>query len=88
MEERLKSVEQQIVVLQATVATKDDLHALQVATKENLHALEVATMRNLQQTEERLYRLIQEQTWRYILSTTTVGTLLTGIVYYIARNVH
>ncbi|MGV7211417.1 hypothetical protein ACLB1G_26565 [Oxalobacteraceae bacterium A2-2] len=77
MEERLKVVEQQIAVLQATVATKTDLHAFQVANTENLR-----------QVEERLFRLIHEQTWRYLISTVTIGTLLTGIVYYIARNVH
>ena len=39
-------------------------------------------------TKEDLQRELLAQTWRVIGAMLTFGTLLTGIVYYIARNVH
>lgn len=39
-------------------------------------------------TKEDLQRELHTQTWRVIGALLTAGTLLTGIVYYIARNVH
>lgn len=39
-------------------------------------------------TKEDLHRELGAQTWRIIGSMITLGTVLSGIVYFIARNVH
>ena len=39
-------------------------------------------------TREDLHKEIGSQTWRIVGAMLTFGTLLTGIMYFIARNVH
>lgn len=38
-------------------------------------------------TREDLHKAINDQTWKIIGSMITLGTLLSGIVYFVARNV-
>lgn len=39
-------------------------------------------------TREDLHKAINDQTWKIIGAVITLGTLLSGIVFFIARNVH
>ncbi|MGV7211418.1 hypothetical protein ACLB1G_26570 [Oxalobacteraceae bacterium A2-2] len=79
----------------AVLVTKEELHKASLATKEDLHKATMATKEDFNALERKMddrmigfNKQLIEQTWRYFISTTTLCTLLTGIVYYIARNVH
>lgn len=66
------------------------LEALAEKTGERLAAIErdVAVVRSNYATKEDIHKEAHTQTWRIIGAMITFGSLITGIVFYIARNVH
>lgn len=72
--------------LEARIAA---LETIAQRTDGRLHAIEndLAVVKSNYATREDLYRAIGEQTWKIIGTMVTFGTLLSGIVYFIARNV-
>lgn len=65
------------------------LEVLAEKTGERLAALErdVSIIKSNYATREDLYKAINDQTWKIIGVTITFGTLLSGVVFFIARNV-
>lgn len=72
------------------------LESLAEKTSERLGAIEkgvsviksnYATKEDLALLKADLYRAMNDQTWKIIGAMITFGTLLSGIVFYIARNV-
>ena len=48
---------------------------------------DIAIIRSNYATREDLHKAINDQTWKIIGTMVTFGTLLSGIVFFIARNV-
>ena len=61
-----------------------DKAGAQLATLER----DIAVIKSNYATREDLHKAINDQTWKIIGTMVTVGTLLSGIVFFIARNVH
>mgnify|MGYP003584842272 CR=1 FL=1 len=79
--------------MQARIAK---LESLAEKTSERLGAIEkdvsiiksnYATKEDLALLKADVYKAMNEQTWKIIGAMITFGTLLSGIVFYIARNV-
>lgn len=66
------------------------LESIAEKTSVQLTTLEqnVAVMKSNYATREDLYKSLNDQTWKVIGAMITLGTLLSGIVFFIARNVH
>ena len=78
--ERLVSIETRIT----RIEVKQDDFAKHYATKEDLALMKA----DLQKSLGDLQKTINDQTWKLIGTVVTLSTLLSGIVFYIARNVH
>jgi len=65
------------------------LESIAEQTGARLAALErdIAVIKSNYATREDLHKAISDQTWKIIGTTVTFGTLLSGIVFFIARNV-
>ncbi len=65
------------------------LESIAEKTGERLASLErdIAIIRSNYATREDLHKAINDQTWKIIGTMVTFGTLLSGIVFFIARNV-
>ena len=71
--ERLGAIEKDVSVIKSNYATKEDLALLKADMQKSLGDLQ---------------KTINDQTWKLIGTVVTLSTLLSGIVFYIARNVH
>jgi len=63
----------------------ESLEAFALSARERLTRIE--TKLDAAATREDLHRELGAQTWRIIGAVITLGTLLSGVVYFIARNV-
>jgi hypothetical protein len=77
--ERLVSIETRLTRMEAN---QDDF-AKHYATKEDMALLKADLHKSLGD----LQKTINDQTWKLIGTVVTLGTLLSAIVFYIARNV-
>lgn len=80
MEARLAKLE--------TLAEKTSERLIRIEAKQDDFAKHYATKEDLALLKAEVFKAMNEQTWKIIGAMLTFGTLLSGIVFYIARNVH
>lgn len=70
-----------------SLAEKTSERLVRIEAKQDDFAKHYATKEDLALLRADVYRAMNEQTWKIIGAMITFGTLLSGIVFYIARNV-
>ena len=70
-----------------TLAEKTSERLIRIEAKQDDFAKHYATKEDLALLKADVYKAMNEQTWKIIGAMITFGTLLSGIVFYIARNV-
>ena len=71
-----------------SLAEKTSERLIRIEAKQDDFAKHYATKEDLALLKADVYKAMNEQTWKIIGAMITFGTLLSGIVFYIARNVH
>ena len=69
------------------IAEKTSERLIRIEAKQDDFAKHYATKEDLALLKADVYKAMNEQTWKIIGAMITFGTLLSGIVFYIARNV-
>ena len=70
-----------------SLAEKTSERLIRIEAKQDDFAKHYATKEDLALLKADVYKAMNEQTWKIIGAMITFGTLLSGIVFYIARNV-
>ena len=70
-----------------SLAEKTSERLIRIEAKQDDFAKHYATTEDLALLKADVYKAMNEQTWKIIGAMITFGTLLSGIVFYIARNV-
>ena len=70
-----------------SLAEKTSERLIRIEAKQDDLAKHYATKEDLALLKADVYKAMNEQTWKIIGAMITFGTLLSGIVFYIARNV-
>ncbi|MBI1626024.1 hypothetical protein [Comamonas suwonensis] len=71
-----------------TLATREQVLATREHVTQEVGALRTELHKEIGGLRAELHKSIHDQTWKIIGTFITFGTLLSGIVFYIARNVH
>jgi hypothetical protein len=90
MQDAVASIEQRMRHGGGNPPYDGDMEARLTALETRLDTIlpTLATKIDLSDLRTEMHRELHTQTWRIIGSMLTFGTLLTAIVFYIARNVH
>ena len=70
-----------------SLAEKTSERLIRIEAKQDDFSKHYATKEHLALLKADVYKAMNEQTWKIIGAMITFGTLLSGIVFYIARNV-
>ena len=70
-----------------SLAEKTSERLIRIEAKQDDFAKHYATKEDLALLKADVYKAMNEQTWKIIGAMITFGTLLSGMVFYIARNV-